>query len=71
MTTPYHGRSTEFLVLLLLLLLLLLLQIKYWVTINEPASICDHGYKNGIYAPGVKGDKTALYKYVARSSQIS
>jgi beta-glucosidase/6-phospho-beta-glucosidase/beta-galactosidase len=42
--------------------LLLMLQIKHWVTINEPASICDHGYKNGIYAPGVKGDKTALYK---------
>uniref|UniRef100_A0A383WBJ0 Beta-glucosidase n=1 Tax=Tetradesmus obliquus TaxID=3088 RepID=A0A383WBJ0_TETOB len=37
-------------------------KIKYWVTINEPASICDHGYKNGIYAPGVKADRSSLYK---------
>eukprot|EP00775_Hariotina_reticulata_P004624 gene4624-4878_t len=37
-------------------------KIKFWVTINEPPSICDLGYKLGNYAPGMKGGKAAMYK---------
>eukprot|EP00775_Hariotina_reticulata_P004623 gene4623-4877_t len=37
-------------------------KIKFWVTINEPPSICDLGYKNGNYAPGMQGGKAAMYR---------
>jgi len=41
-------------------------KVKFWVTINEPPSICDLGYKNGNYAPGMKGGKAAMYRSVAQ-----
>lgn len=36
-------------------------KIKHWITVNEPPSICDHGYNNGRYAPGVQGGRKAMF----------
>ncbi|KAK6189992.1 hypothetical protein SNE40_001948 [Patella caerulea] len=37
-------------------------RVKYWMTINEPASISVIGYQNGVFAPGIKGGTTARYR---------
>jgi beta-glucosidase len=36
--------------------------VAHWLTINEPGVICDQGYNQGTFAPGVKGGRKAMYQ---------
>jgi lactase-phlorizin hydrolase len=38
------------------------LQVKLWITFNEPWVICVQGYGLGDYAPGLKGLGTYVYQ---------
>jgi beta-glucosidase len=35
--------------------------VSHWLTINEPGVICDQGYNQGTFAPGIKGGRKAMY----------
>lgn len=35
-------------------------RVKLWSTLNEPNVVCDQGYHNGQFAPGIKGGKRSL-----------
>jgi beta-glucosidase/6-phospho-beta-glucosidase/beta-galactosidase len=35
--------------------------VKHWLTINEPGVVCDQGYNQGTFAPGVRGGRKAMY----------
>lgn len=35
--------------------------VRHWLTINEPGVVCDQGYNQGVFAPGVKGGRKAMY----------
>jgi len=35
--------------------------VRHWLTINEPGVVCDQGYNQGTFAPGVRGGRRAMY----------
>lgn len=36
-------------------------QVKFWITLNEPFVVSNHGYEIGVMAPGLKGKGDRIY----------
>lgn len=37
------------------------IKVKYWITLNEPFVVSNHGYEIGVMAPGLKGKGDRIY----------